>query len=141
MRHLANAEGPKKPAYVKEKQSLYGMHKRNWSRETLVNGWRGKGVEVVVMGKISGEDNDAVASAKNLATTQELVKRIEKKVVHRSNIVKFGYLGWLLCKVKIFDKTRFEAFLAKSETPFQNQLQHHHFEPDSKNHRIIRIKN
>ena len=76
-------------------------------------------MEVVVMGKVSGEDNGAVASAENPATTQELVKRIEKKVVHRSNIVEFGYLGWLLCKVKIFDKTRFEAFLAKSGPPFR----------------------
>ena len=71
-------------------------------------------MEVVVIEKVSGEDNVAVASAENSATTQKLVKRIEKKVVHRSNIVKLGYLGCLLCKVKIFDKTRFEAFLAKS---------------------------
>ena len=74
---------------------------------------------MVVVIEVSGEDNGAVAFAENPATTQELVKRIEKKVVHRSNIVKFGYLGWLLCKVKIFDKTRFEAFLAKSRPPFR----------------------
>ena len=44
-----------------------------------MNGWRGKRVEVVVMGKVSDEDNGVVASAENLATTQELVKRIEKE--------------------------------------------------------------
>ena len=44
----------------------------------------GRGYEVVVMGKVSDEDNGAVASAENPATAQELVKRIEKKVVHSS---------------------------------------------------------
>ena len=76
---------------------------------------------MVVMEKVSGEDNGAVASAENPATTQELVKRIEKKVVHWSNIVEFSYLGSRLCKVKIFEKTRFEAFLAKSEPPFRTR--------------------
>ena len=112
MRHLANAGEPKKPAYAKEKQLVYGMHKRNWSREILVNGWRGKGVEMVVMGKVSGEDNGVVASVENPATTQEPVKRIGKRVVHRSNIIEFKFLGWLSCKVRILYKTGFEAFLA-----------------------------
>ena len=111
MWHLANAGEPKKPAYAREEQLLHGMHKRNWSRETLVSDWRGKEVEMVVMGKVSGKDNGVVASVENPATTQEAVKRIEKRVVHQSNIVEFSYLGWLSCKVKTIDKTSSEAFL------------------------------
>ena len=82
MRHLANAGGPKKPAYAREEQLLHGMHKRNWSRETLVSDWRGKEVEMVVLGKVSGEDNGVVASVENPATTQEPVKRVGKRVIH-----------------------------------------------------------
>ena len=119
MRHLAKAGGPKKLAYAKEKQLVYGMHKRNWSRETLVNGWRGKRVKVVVMGKVSGEDNGVVATVENPATTQEPVKRIGKRVVHRSNIVDFSFLGWLLYKVGILHSIGIEAFLAKSKAPFK----------------------
>ena len=95
------------------------MHKRNWSREALVSDWRGKEVEMVVMGKVSGEDNDVVVSAENPATTQKPVKRIEKRVVHRSNIIEFNYLGWLLCKVKTINKISSEAFLVKSGPPFK----------------------
>ena len=94
MRHLANAGEPKKLAYARKKQLLYGMHKRNWSRETLVGDWKGKEVEMVVMGKVSGEDNGVVASVENPATMQEPVKRTGKRVVHRSNIVEFSYLSW-----------------------------------------------
>ena len=119
MWHLANAEEPKKVAYAREEQLLHGMHKRNWSRETLVSDWRGKEVEMVVIGRVSGEDNGVVAFAENPATTQEAVKRIEKRVVDRSNIVEFSYLGWLSCKVKTIDKTSFEAFLVKSGRPFR----------------------
>ena len=74
---------------------------------------------MVVMREGSGEDNGAVAFVENPATTQELVKRVERRVVHRSRIVEFSYLGWLLCKVKIIDKIRFEAFLVKSGPPFR----------------------
>ena len=119
MSHLANAEEPKKPAYAREEQLLYRMHKRNWTRETLVGYWRGKEVEMVVMGKVSGEDNGAVASVENPATTQEPVKRIGKTVVHRNNIVEFSYLGWLSCKVKTICGTNSEAFFAKSRPPFR----------------------
>ena len=93
MKHLANAGEPKKLAYVKEKQLLYGMHKRNWSREALVDDWEGKKVKLVVVREVSGEDNGAVAIAEKPATTQEPVKRIGKRVIHRSNIVKFRFIG------------------------------------------------
>ena len=49
--------------------------------------WRGKEVEMVVMGKVNGEDNGIVVSAENPAIMQEPVKRIKKKVIYRSNIV------------------------------------------------------
>ena len=74
---------------------MYEMHKRNWVGGTLVDDWRGKGVEMVVMGKVSGEDNGVVATVEKPATMQEPVKRIEKTVVHQSNIVEFSYMGWL----------------------------------------------
>ena len=67
MWHLVNAEGPKKPAYAKNKQLLYGMHDRNWSREALVDNWKGKKVKVVVVRQVSGEDNGAVATAEKPA--------------------------------------------------------------------------
>ena len=119
MRHLANAEGPKKPAYVKEKQSLYGMHRMNWSKEALVDDWKGKKVKMVVVIEVSGEDNGVVATVERPATMRELVKRIGKRIVHRSNIVEFNFLGWLSCKVRILYSTGFEAFLAKSGPPFR----------------------
>lgn len=118
MRHLANAGEPKKLAYARKKQLLYGMHKRNWSRETLVGDWKGKEVEMVVMGKVSGEDNGVVASVENPATMQEPVKRTGKRVVHRSNIVEFSYLSWLSCKVRIIRGTSFRALFCEIRTPF-----------------------
>ena len=119
MRHLANAGEAKKPSYAREEQLLYGMHKRNWSRETLVGQWVEKKVEVVVMREGSGEDSGAVACVERPATRHEPVKRVEKRVVYRSRIVEFSYLGWLSCKVKIIDTTRSEAFLVKSGPPFR----------------------
>ena len=74
---------------------------------------------MVVMGKVSGEDNGVVATVDNPATTQEPVKRIGKRVVHRSNIVDFSFLGWLLYKVGILHSIGIEAFLAKSKPPFK----------------------
>ena len=65
------------------------------------------------MEKVSGEDNGGVASAENPAIMQKPVKRIKKKVIHWSNIVKFNYLGWLLCKVKTIDKISSKVFLVK----------------------------
>ena len=65
------------------------------------------------MEKVSGEDNSVVVSAENPAITQKPVKRIKKKVIHRSNIIKFNYLGWLLCKVKTINKINSEVFLVK----------------------------
>ena len=119
MRHLANAGGPKKPAYVREEHLAHEMHKRNWSREALVDDWEGKKVKMVVLREVSGEDNGAVATAERPATMQELVKRIGKRIVHRSNIVEFNFLGWLSCKVRILYRTGFEAFLARSGPPFR----------------------
>ena len=128
IRHLANAEGPKKLAYVKEKQLLYKMHERNWSKGTLVNDWRRKGLEVVVMGKVSGEDNSVVASVESPATMQEPVRRIGKRVFYRNNMVEFNFLSWLSCKVKTIDKTSSEAFFAKSGPPFRTSSE----DPNSK---------
>ena len=48
---------------------------------------------MVIMEKVSGEDNGIVVSADNPAITQEPVKRIKKKVIYRSNRIKFNYLG------------------------------------------------
>ena len=39
-------------------------------------------MEIVVMKKVSNEDNSVVASMENPATTQEPVKRMKKKVIH-----------------------------------------------------------
>ena len=70
-------------------------------------------MEMVVMEKVSGEDNGIMVSAENPAIMQEPIKRIKKKVIYRSNIIKFNYLGWLLCKVKTIDKINSEVFLVK----------------------------
>ena len=120
MRHLANAGGPKKLAYAKEKQLVYEMHKRNWSEETLVDNWRGKGAEVVVVREVSDEDNGVVATVGKPATMQEPVK-IGKRVIYRNNIVEFSYLGWLSCKVRTTCRTRSEGLFAKSEPPFKTR--------------------
>ena len=95
MRHLANAGAPRKPAYVREEQLVHEMHKRSWIGETLVDKWKGKRVKMGVMGEVSGEDSGVVATVEKPATMQEAVKMIGKRVVHRNNIVKSGYLGWL----------------------------------------------
>lgn len=95
------------------------MHKRNWIGGALVDDWKGKKVKMVVVRQVSGEDNGAVAIAERPATMQEHVKRIGKRIVHRSNIVKFNFLGWLSCKVRILYRIGFEAFLARSGPPFR----------------------
>ena len=46
---------------------MYGIYKRNWSREILMDGWRGKEVEMVIMGKVSDKDNGAVVFVENPA--------------------------------------------------------------------------
>ena len=68
---------------------------------------------MVVIEKVSGEDNGVMVFAENPAITQEPVKRIKKKVIYRSNIIKYNYLGWLLCKVKTINKINSEVFLVK----------------------------
>ena len=107
---------------------MYGMHKRNWSRKTLVGDWRGKEMEIVVMGKVSGEDNGVVASVENPATTQEPIKRIGKRVVHRNNIIEFNFLGWLFYKVRIIRGISSGAFFAKSGPLFRTRSE----DPNSK---------
>ena len=78
----------------------------------------------MVMEKVNGEDNGIVVSAENPAITQEPIKRIKKKVIHRSNIIKYNYLGWLLCKVKTINKINSKVFLIKLgpffKTSFKN---------------------
>ena len=74
-------------------------------------------MEMVVMGRVSGEDNGVVAFAENPATTQEAAKRIGKRVVHGRNIVEISFLGSLWCKVRILYRTGFEAFFAGSRPP------------------------
>ena len=70
-------------------------------------------------GEDNGEDNGVVASVENPAITQEPVKRIKKRIVHRNKRVEFSYLGWLSYKMKIIDKISSEAFLVKLEPPFR----------------------
>ena len=60
MWHLINAKGLKKPACAKNKQLLYGMHDRSWSKKAFVDDWKGKKVKVMVVRQVSGEDNGAV---------------------------------------------------------------------------------
>ena len=78
----------------------------------------------MVIEKVSGEDNGVMVSAENPAITQKPVKRIKKKVIHWSNIIKYNYLGWLLCKVKTINKINSEVFLVKLgplfKTSFKN---------------------
>ena len=85
----------------------------------MVDDWKGKKVKMVAVREVSGEDNGAVATAERPATMRELVKRTGKRIVHRSNIVEFNFLGWLSCKVKILHSTGFKAILAKSGPPFR----------------------
>ena len=117
MSHLANAGEPKKPAYAREEHLAHEMHNRSWIGEASVDNRKGKRVEVVVIREVSGEDNGVVVIVENPATMQELVKMIEKKIVHRRNIAEFSFLGWLSCKMRILYRTGFEAFLAKSRPP------------------------
>lgn len=48
---------------------------------------------MVAMREVSGEDNGAVAIAERPATMQEFIKRIGKRIIYRSNIVEFNFLG------------------------------------------------
>ena len=130
MSHLANAGEPKKPAYVREEHLVHKMHKRSWIGEALVDNRKGKKAEMVVVRKVSGEDNGVVASVENPATTQEPVKRIGKKVVYQNYIIEFNYLGWLSYKVRIFFEPDFKAFLRNrdpfaesvAQPPFQSRI-------------------
>ena len=74
---------------------------------------------MVVVREVSGEDNGAVVTAERPAIIQELVKRIEKRIVHKSNIIEFNFLGWLLCKIRILYKIGFKVFLARSGPLFR----------------------
>ena len=47
-----------------------------------MNDWRGKGVKMVVVREVSGEDNGAVVIAERSAIMQEFVKRIGKRIVY-----------------------------------------------------------
>ena len=65
---------------------------------------------MVVIREGSGKDNGIVVFMENPAIMQELVKRVKKKVIYRSKIIEYNSFRCLLCKVKIIDKIRFEAF-------------------------------
>ena len=82
----------------------------NWSKETLVGQWVKKKVKIVVIKERSGEDNVIMVFMENPAIIQKFIKRVKKKVIHRSKIIKYNYLNYLLCKVKIINNIRFEAF-------------------------------
>ena len=82
----------------------------NWSKETLVGQWVKKKVEMVVIREGSGKDNGIVVFVENPAIMQELVKRVKKKVIYRSRIIEYNSFRYLLCKVKIINKIKFEAF-------------------------------
>ena len=71
------------------------------------------------MEKVNGKDNGVIISTENPAIMQEPVKRIKKKVIYRSNIIKFNYLGWLLCKVKTINKINSKVFLVKLGSLFK----------------------
>ena len=82
----------------------------NWNKETLVGQWVKKKVEMVVIKEGSDKDNGVVVFVENPAIMQELIKRVKKKVIYRSKIIEYNSFRCLLCKVKIINKIRFEAF-------------------------------
>ena len=65
---------------------------------------------MVVIRKGSGEDNDVMVFVENPAIIQELMKRVKKKVIYQSKIIKYNFFYYLLYKIKIINKIRFKAF-------------------------------
>ena len=58
----------------------------------------------------NGKDNGIIVFIENPAIIQELVKRVKKKVIYRSKIIKYNFFHYLLYQVKIIHKIRFKAF-------------------------------
>ena len=58
----------------------------------------------------SGKDNGIMVFMENPAIIQELIKRVKKKVIYRSKIIEYNSFYYLLYKVKIINKIKFEAF-------------------------------
>ena len=65
---------------------------------------------MVVIREGNGEDNGIVVFMENPVIMQKLVKRVKKKVIYRSKIIEYNFFRYLLYKVKIINKIRFEAF-------------------------------
>ena len=65
---------------------------------------------MVVIREGSGEDNGIMVFIENPVIMQEFMKRVKKKVIYRSKIIEYNFFCYLLYKVKIINKIRFEAF-------------------------------
>ena len=65
---------------------------------------------MVVIREGNGEDNGVMVFVENPAKMQEFVKRVKKKVIYRSKIIEYNSFYYLLYKIKIINKIRFEAF-------------------------------
>ena len=67
-------------------------------------------MEIIIIKEGNGEDNDVMVFVENPAIIQRLIKRVKKKVIYWSRIIKYKSFYYLLCKVKIINKIRFEVF-------------------------------
>ena len=67
-------------------------------------------MEMVVIREGNGEDNGVMVFVENPAIIQEFVKKVKKKVIYRSRIIKCNFFRYLLCKIKIINKIKFKAF-------------------------------
>ena len=65
---------------------------------------------MVVIREGSGKDNGIVVFMENPAIMQELIKKVKKKVIYRSKIIKYNFFRYLLYKIKIINKIKFKAF-------------------------------
>ena len=65
---------------------------------------------MVVIKEGNGKDNSIMVFVENPAIIQKLIKRVKKKVIYRSKIIKCNSFRYLLYKIKIINKIRFEAF-------------------------------
>ena len=64
----------------------------------------------MIIKKGNGEDNGIIVFIENPAIIQEFIKKVKKKVIYRNKIIEYNSFYYLLCKIKIINKIRFETF-------------------------------
>ena len=65
---------------------------------------------MVIIKEGNGEDNGVIVFVENPVIMQEFIKKIKKKIIYRSKIIKCNSFYYLLYKIKIINKIRFKVF-------------------------------